>query len=195
MRFLKNKIAKALKHCQSISPQENFSKQESEKSPEEESILALQNNNKELEEKEDSEMPEVKKTKEAKCQNIVKNYARAMINFSLDKIAAPYLTDILAKEPEIDFKRFRKYINQKREKVNCIQNLRSMLLVLERDTVKVAAYKRVFREICLVFLKYFSVNWVFESRVKNKIVFLRYRFKLLRRVQRPEHFTYLEDFH
>ena len=54
--------------------------------------------------------------------------------------------------------------------------------------------KRVFKAIGIIFIRDFTVNWVYNSKIADKLTHLKYRFKMLRRVQNPEFFTYLEDF-
>lgn len=126
-------------------------------------------------------------------KNIMKNYARALTNFAIMDLATPYLNDLLKGE-RISLKQFREFINQNKEKVNCIKNLRNLLLIDDGDDPELTSCKTVFQGISVVFIKYFSVNWVFSSRVSDKQTHLKYRFKILRRIRDPENFTYLEDF-
>ncbi len=63
-----------------------------------------------------------------------------------------------------------------------------------RDSREMKAFKPMFQYVCEVFLKYFCVNWVFHSKVEDKVKHLKYRGKILRRIQNPELFTYLEEF-
>lgn len=55
------------------------------------------------------------------------------------------------------------------------------------------AYKTLFKETCIVFIKYFAVNWVFASKVSYKTEHIKFRFKLLRRVKNPKMFTYMKN--
>lgn len=126
-------------------------------------------------------------------KNITKNYCRAMINFSLSDLAVPYLLSILAKY-NLQIQDFREFININKEAVNCIKGLRELLLITQNDSEQIRDLKKVFQEISVVFLKMFSVNWVFSSRITDKRTHLNYRFKILRRVLNPQYFTYLEDF-
>jgi len=64
---------------------------------------------------------------------------------------------------------------------------------LQEDSKEVAAVKRGFAEVGEVFIKNFSVNWAFHSRVFHKEAHLKFRYKMLRRVRNPELFTYLKD--
>jgi len=131
--------------------------------------------------------------KEGTCQNIVKNYSRAFISFALSASSVSYLNPILL-EQNLDLDQFRTYLNNRKGKINCIKNLRSALLIKSRDSEKEAACKRVFRYISEIFLKYYSVNWLYNSKIANKNAHLNCRFKILRRIRKPEYFTYLEGF-
>ena len=123
--------------------------------------------------------------------NIMKNYSRALVNFALSKSAKPYLDCIIEKENIAHFD-FEWFISSGRRKVNCIKSLREKLLITTDDSERIAGCKRAFRDICVVFLKIFSVNWIFNSKISDRRTHLMYRFKILRRVRNPEHFTYLE---
>lgn len=127
------------------------------------------------------------------CKNIIKNYSRALAAFASSSIAVPYLVPLLKKQG-LSLQEFQGYFTTRKEEIHCINRLREMLLVEAGDTPKMAAIKTVFKEISIVFLKYFSVNWVFNSRVCDKISHLNYRQKILRRVQNPVYFTYLQEF-
>jgi len=126
-------------------------------------------------------------------KNIVKNYGRAMITFALSDMSTLYLNRILSPE-DGTVKEFRKYLEREKESLNSIRSLREMLLPLEHDTPKTANFKVVFQKISEIFLKFFSVNWIFNSKINEKSLHLKYRLKFLRRIRNPEHFTYLESF-
>jgi len=128
-------------------------------------------------------------------KNIVKNYARAMINFSLSATAIPYLNRILKNEiKEVNLNDFRMYMQEQKEDITSIKNLRELLLVRWEEDDTVSTFKRVFKEICVVFVKFFSVNWIYSSKINDKVTHVKYRFKILRRIRNPELFTYLENF-
>ena len=130
--------------------------------------------------------------------NIMKNYSRALVNFASSDLATPYLK---RRKEEVDEdgetipnEEFQGMLNAKKEKINCIKSLRELLLVEHSDTRPIKAFKRTFRYICVIFINYFSVNWIFSSKISDKMGHLKYRFKILRRVRNPEYFTYLETF-
>ena len=126
-------------------------------------------------------------------KNIMKNYSRALVNFASSSVAKSYLFPVV-KRHDISLQELQNYFAKRKEQIHCINRLRELLLVKSEDTRQMAAIKTVFREISIVFLKFFSVNWVFSSKVCDKISHLNFRQKILRRVQNPVYFTYLQEF-
>lgn len=124
-------------------------------------------------------------------QNIIKNYARAFTNFALSPMSLNY-SKIALIEHGITLKEFQSFMYQHRTKINCIKGLREVLLTKLSDSKKMLGSKKVFGYLCGMFLKYFAVNWLYSSKIEDKLIHLSYRFKILRRVRSPEHFTYLE---
>jgi len=128
-------------------------------------------------------------------RNIIKNYSRALTTFALSSMALSYLETIIQREGSIlTLKDFLDFVKENKKRVNCIKNLREMLLVSPYDDKKIACMKKVFKKICEIFLKFFSVNWIYNSKISDKMMHMKYRFKMLRRVRNPEFFTYLEGF-
>jgi len=127
------------------------------------------------------------------CENIIKNYGRAMTNFALSPLAAPYLKTILPKFGSNPIT-FQGFLKEKKRSVNCIKKLREILPIETSKSAPNFTEKLVFQELCVIFLKNFSVNWLFSSKIDNKATHLNYRFKILRRIKDPDHFTYLKDF-
>ena len=125
--------------------------------------------------------------------NIMKNYSRAMLHFTESNTALPYLQKKL-EQYGIQLARFQEILNAKREKANCIKGFRELLLIYPHDDQELISFKKAFQAICEVFLKFFSVNWIFNSKINDKILHLKYRGKMLRRVRNPQYFTYLEGF-
>jgi len=76
--------------------------------------------------------------------------------------------------------------------VNSIEGLRGLLIRDARDDSEMNAYKIIFQEVCIVFLMFFSVNWIYDGKMVQKRAHLKFRFKMLRRIQDPEYFTYLK---
>ena len=125
--------------------------------------------------------------------NIMKNYCRGIINFSLSNLAITYLIPLLQKH-QIELQTFRKFIQAKKSKINCIKQLRQMLLVTPNDNAVTASVKSIFKDLTIIFLKFFAPNWIYNTKIIDKFAHLKFRFKILRRVKEPLHFTYLQGF-
>jgi len=127
-------------------------------------------------------------------KNIVKNYGKALCSFASSAIALPYL-ELIIKREAYDFviiTSFMDYIKERRSGIHSIESLRKLLVPSESDDKVMRAYKKIFQEVSIIFLKYFCVNWIFGGRLLQKNAHLKFRFKMLRRIQNPEHFTYLQ---
>jgi len=184
MRFLKNKIARALQFVQSRqAPVPDCGTFDSLETPTEMDISVP---NSPLE---DVEKSLRRKRRVSSGNNIMKNYARAFVNFGLSSLALPHISN-----GDISPEKFQQILKSKRKNANCIKGLRGLLLQERRDSRDMRAFKIIFQKLCEIFMKYYCVNWIFHSRVDDKMKHLSYRGKILRRVKDPEHFTYLEDF-
>jgi len=139
-----------------------------------------------------SSKPE-KEGKGANTKTIVKNFGKAMCSFASSELALPYLNQLVNKSENI-IKPFQTYIKKKKGTVDCIEALRSLLLPYGNDSKELTRYKQIFKELSIVFIKYFSVNWIFQGKMAHKQVHLKARYKMLRRVQNPEYFTYFKGF-
>jgi len=132
---------------------------------------------------------------DANSKNIVKNYGKALCSFASSKIAVAYLEDILKRKSFecVRIKEFMEFIKGKKESINSIESLRKLLVIDEnQDDNLIRSYKELFKEVSVIFLKYFAVNWIYSGKLLHKNAHMQYRFKMLRRVQNPEHFTYLK---
>ena len=125
---------------------------------------------------------------------IIRNYAKALCAFAHSTMAMPYLVSIMDKNftSNQEIEGFKKFIKQKKRNIGSIESLKVLLIVKSNDTKKEQIYKELFSEISVVFLKFFAVNWLFSGKVKHRLEHLKYRHKMLRRVQNPELFTFLK---
>jgi len=187
-RFLKKKIAYALTKLQTESQSDDIStsdantpSREGENSVQEVSPLRQRRRIPGF-----SFTPEkVKITK-----NIVINFGRAISTFVTSHLADTYLKPLAEKE-QIDMNKFKDYVKSKKVTIGGISSFRMLLVPSDDDTPEEVAYKKVYGALAEIFMKYFSVNWIFHGRMGHKDVYLKYRFKMLRRIQNPESFTYL----
>jgi len=124
-------------------------------------------------------------------KNIAKNFGRAICSFTVSSTSDDYLIPITEKEG-VNLSLFREYIEQRKEEINGIEGFRRLLLVDPADPPDIQQYKRCFQKIAEVFMKYFSVNWIFSGRLSYQMLYLKLRFKILRRIQHPELFTFIK---
>ena len=124
-------------------------------------------------------------------KNIVKNYGRAMSSFAYSEISHPYL-EPFAQEEGVTVEGFHEWIQNNKENIDGIERLRWLIIVTQKDSETIASFKRIFQQLCIIFLKFFCVNWIYGGKLTHKQVHLNYRFKMLRRVRNPEMFTYLK---
>ncbi len=132
--------------------------------------------------------------KDRATKNIVKNYGKAICSFACSELATPYLSPML-KEQGVQLKKFIEFIMKAKDGIESILSFRNYLLVTEEDSEDTAKFKKVFSQISEVFIKYFSVNWIFSGRLTYKESHLKFRFKLLRRIKNPEAFITLKFKH
>ena len=202
MRFLKNKVARALEiHGRFINELLSRDKRilkhkvtanrirtqtiKGSSSPK----ITKNQNTKLVQEMELRSQP---KSQKNSAKNIVKNFGRAIASFCLSEIALLYLEPLMMRKSVVN-ESFKKFIYNAKDKIDSISTFRSLLLSEEVDSDEISAFKRIFQEMSIIFIKYFSVNWIFSSRLLNKIAHLNCRFKMLRRIMNPQYFTYLKN--
>jgi len=139
-----------------------------------------------------SKAPKKRTRKPSSTKNLVINYGKAIASFATSHLAVSYLEPILKKEG-VTHQEFIDFISQSKKSIGGIKSFRYLILTTEEDDERVVACKKVFREISTVFIKFFSVNWIMHGKVTHKITYLKYRFKMLRRIQDPENFTYVKQ--
>ncbi len=188
MRFPKNKIARANAF---LASRANISETSSKSSDECFSYSPKNVNHSQFDEG-DSPFSSLKGTYEntRQTKNISKNFGKAISNFALSDTAVPYLQCIL-KKYNASLDEFKDYITNTKDGIDGLIKFRNSLIPLNEDTEKVATFKRVFRELGEIFVKYFSVNWIIHGRIRYKDAHMKYRFRMLRRIQNPELFTYI----
>jgi len=125
-----------------------------------------------------------KHNKILRSKNVFKNYTRAICNFIISDISNHYLLQLI-EEFDFDIEEFKAYIREKKEGIKGIIELRGLLVVQAKDTLRIVSFKRVFQRIAEIFIKYFSVNWIFSSKLEYKLDYLKFRYSILRRIKRP----------
>lgn len=128
-------------------------------------------------------------------KNIAVNYGKTIASFAASPLALPYLEAILTTQGKgtLTVSQFQQYALRQKARIGGISSLRSALMIEDGDNEEAAACKRVFQAIGEIFIKYFSVNWIMTGRLKQKLAYLKYRCKMLRRIREPESFTYIKE--
>ena len=130
-------------------------------------------------------------------KNIVTNFGKAIATFALSGLALPYVQPILEKtelEESIEVEDVVNFVQSQKSNINSIAGFRALLLIQETDSKKIVSCKKCFQMVAETFIKYFSVNWIVHGRVTYKLEHLKFRYKMLRRIQNPEQFTYLKGY-
>eukprot|EP00330_Aristerostoma_sp_ATCC50986_P006148 CAMPEP_0114592912 /NCGR_PEP_ID=MMETSP0125-20121206/14616_1 /TAXON_ID=485358 ORGANISM="Aristerostoma sp., Strain ATCC 50986" /NCGR_SAMPLE_ID=MMETSP0125 /ASSEMBLY_ACC=CAM_ASM_000245 /LENGTH=221 /DNA_ID=CAMNT_0001791785 /DNA_START=32 /DNA_END=697 /DNA_ORIENTATION=+ len=128
-------------------------------------------------------------------KNIVRNYSKAICRFILSPVSDEYMCDIIKKDNlQVNAKTFKDYIKLQRKSLDCIPALKKLLIVEEYDDIEMAHTKKLFVEMALIFIKYFSVKWIFNSRLSYKFAYLKFRFSFERRLKNPELFNHMNPF-
>ena len=121
-------------------------------------------------------------------KNVAKNYGRAICNFILSDLSQPYLT-FLPEIQQFDLGQFQRYIHEKRSTLTGMKDIKALVQPDIDDDMILISYKKVFQKLAIIFLKYFSVNWIFSGKLVYKLEYLKYRSKLLRKIKNPNNFT------
>jgi hypothetical protein len=62
------------------------------------------------------------------------------------------------------------------------------------DSAQLAAFKRIYKRIGEIFIKFYSVNWIFNGRLNYKDAHLKFRNRMLRRLKNPDSFNHIKSF-
>lgn len=191
MRILKNKVAKAQKTTEVKIPSESPELNQKLISSFSYPNSITQTNN---QPKKRSRVPgiPVSSERDRATKNIVKNYGKAIASFASSTMAKPYLIPIL-EEHRVKVDDFLEFASKAKESIESINTFRDVLLITDNDRPQTVKLRKVFAAISEVFIKFFSVNWIYSGRLTHKNSHLQFRFKLLRRIRSPESFTFLRQ--
>jgi hypothetical protein len=123
-------------------------------------------------------------------KNISVNYGKAIISFAISHVALPYLGEYFEDFSD-DYNRFINFLKDCRKKLKGMHTLKAILGEEKGDSDDIIEFKRIFRMIGETFIKYFSINWIAHSKLTEKLIYLKYRYKMIRRIRNPELFTYI----
>ena len=96
--------------------------------------------------------------------------AKPFVLLHLPPLAIPYIENIIEKNNyhATGAILFARFIKGKKDQVNNIESLRRLLIVEVSDDDTISIYKNIFKEVSVVFLKYFSVNWIYSGRLRTQ---------------------------
>ncbi len=119
-----------------------------------------------------------------KFEKMMQNLTKGLILFILSDLALPYIEQIRKLSADnFETDNFLDYVKTQKElssNSNCFQ----ALFLSNYGSILEKIYKRTCQQIAVIFLKYFMVNWIFQSRLSNKQDYLRIRFKLIRMIKK-----------
>ena len=137
---------------------------------------------------------EQKKNKSKKSsvllKNMIKNYSKKCAQFAIGKFSEDILKQYQLTQEEII--RFRAHIRSQIPMLINIHKFRELLLVERIDSEEIGKFKKIFQSISEIFIQNYSTNWILNSNKINDVKgHIWARFKILRRIRNPKHFTNL----
>ena len=126
--------------------------------------------------------------KKLATKNIIKNYSRAIGNFAMSDLFLPYAANSPYSGCFV-WNEFVEFARDARDNIQNIHNLKERLIVNEDDDTRTATFKALFKMAAEIFIKYFSVNWIFSAKLIYKQIYVQYRGTLLRGIQSPSKLT------
>jgi len=121
-------------------------------------------------------------------KNVDLTYIKAIITFANSHMALPYIKACLQQE-NLKFTDLISFITTTKDCItNGVQAFWSLFLDEVRGDPKTEACKRIFESLSQVFIDNFSVDWINQSKLVHKEAYLKYRQKMLKKLQSPEHY-------
>ncbi len=118
-------------------------------------------------------------------KNLFKNFGRAICSFILSEISNSY-RDSLLQQFEVEESEFNKYVLKKKSEIIGLNEFEDLFLARSQDNDKVLKFKKLLAALARVFIKYFSVNWIVHGKIQYKLSYLKFRNKILRKIQSLE---------
>jgi len=117
-----------------------------------------------------------------KHKNIFKNYGRAICNFIVSNIGEEYST-LITDRLKVTMEQIKNYVHQSKENLNGSQGFLEFFLKRENDSAELLELKEAVARLGIIFIKYFSVNWIIHSKLLYKLDYLKCRSKILKMIQ------------
>jgi len=130
--------------------------------------------------------PNLRRLVSGTYQNIIKNFIKAISAFSTSDLALPYLIPLLD-NTNVTQEKFVSYVFTYKEKVDSLKGLIDLTLAEDNESKETINCKKIFKDLSIIFLKYFAVNWIFGStKLKHRKVLLKNRFIIKRKIENPD---------
>lgn len=131
----------------------------------------------------------IKKAKPQKneTKNIPKNYGKAIVSFIENN--KELVKRVLSKFSSMTYISFMNILRARKNKINSIADLRSFWLESDDDE-----FPKIARILSNVFLRHFSLEYIFNSRISNFSGHVKYRARLIEALRDPEHFTSIKQY-
>jgi len=82
---------------------------------------------------------------------------------------------------------FTNFVCSHKDRVGSLPALLSLANEEDIDSEEIVLCKRVFKEISIIFLRYYATNWIYNSaKLKNRDILLKNRLLLQRRIKNPK---------
>jgi len=121
-------------------------------------------------------------------KNVDLTCIKAIITFANSHTALPYIKVCLQQE-NLKFTDLISFITLTKERItNGVQSFWSLFLDDCCHDPKTEACKRIFQNLSQVFIDNFSVEWIMQSKLVHKDAYLKYRQKMLKKIQNPGHY-------
>jgi len=118
-------------------------------------------------------------------KNMIINYGKAIFSFALSDLAEQYIQRYFQSE-KISRASFRNFVDELRPRISGCKNFEAFFRADENDSTEIALYRRVLKMLGVVFMKYFSVNWIIHGKTTHKQVYLQHRCAILRRITKDQ---------
>jgi hypothetical protein len=115
-------------------------------------------------------------------QNVIKNYMKAIASFALSDLALPYLVPLLDAS-SVNQNEFANFICTYKDQVESLPGILALVNDDEEMDSFLKECKNIFKEMCVIFLRYYATNWIYNSqKLKHKEILLKNRLLLQRRI-------------
>lgn len=96
---------------------------------------------------------------------------------------------VVSKFPSMTFSSFMAILRARKRRINSIADLRSFWLESEEED-----FPKIARILSNIFLRFYSLEYIFNSRISNYAGHVKYRGRLVEALQNPHNFTSIKQY-